>query len=107
VTNKFGEIDVWSYILNAEIPGWVVIRDLEHDLMYEGWIQASSDSTEKDELFLRDVKVFTNSTAQQLYGVSGLYLPRSRENLTIEFPHLYRGKPTEGQTNYQQEVKND
>ncbi len=88
VSNKFGDIDVWSYILNSEIPGWVVIRDIENDLMYEGWIQAYSNTTEKDELFLRDVKVFTNSTAQELYKTPGLYFPRKRENLTIEFPAI-------------------
>jgi hypothetical protein len=56
--------------------------------MYQGWIQACSDPPEKDELFLRDVKVFTNSTAQELYSVPGLYFPRKRENITIEFPGM-------------------
>lgn len=88
ISNKFGDIDVWSYILNSDVPGWVVIRDVENDLMYEGWIQASSDGTESDELFLRDVKVFINSTAQELYKTPGLYFPRKRENLTIEFPAM-------------------
>ncbi len=85
VSNKFGEIDVWSYIMNAQMPEWVVVRDIENDLMYEGWIQAFSDSTERDELFLRDVRVFTNKTAKELYEVPALYLPKNRKNLTIEF----------------------
>jgi hypothetical protein len=88
ITKKFGELDVWSYIMNSEIPEWVLIRDIENDLMYQGWIQACSDPPEKDELFLRDVKVFTNSTAQELYSVPGLYFPRKRENITIEFPGM-------------------
>lgn len=88
ITKKFGDLDVWSYIMNSEIPEWVVIRDIENDLMYQGWIQAYSDPPEKDELFLRDVKVFINSTAQELYNVPGLYFPRKRENITIEFPGM-------------------
>lgn len=88
VTNKFGDLDVWSYIMNSQMPEWVVVRDIEKDLMYEGWIQAFSDSTERDEIFLRDVKVFTNKTAQLLYETPGLYLPKKRECLTIEFPSM-------------------
>lgn len=89
ISNKFGDIDVWSYIMNySKVPEWVVVRDIENDLVYEGWIQAFSDSTGIDEIFLRDVKVFRNSTAKELYEIPGLYLPRKRENLVIEFPLL-------------------
>jgi hypothetical protein len=88
VTNKFGDLDVWSYIMNSEIPEWVVIRDIENDLMYEGYIKAFSDSSEIDELFLIYVKVYTNKTAEKLYEVPGLYLPQKREKLVIEFPEL-------------------
>lgn len=88
ISKKFGDLDIWSYIMNSKIPEWVVIRDLENDLMYEGWIEAFSDSTGVDELFLRDVKVYKNSTAEECYEIPGLYLPRKRENLIIEFPLL-------------------
>ena len=87
-SKKFGDVDVWSYIMNSEVPEWVIIRDIKNDLMYEGWIQVFSDNTEKDELFLRDVKVYKNSTAEELYETPGLYLPRERECLTVEFPSL-------------------
>lgn len=98
ISNKFGDFDVWSYILNSDVPGWVVIRDVENDLMYEGWIQASSDGTENNnELFLRDVKVFINSTAQELYKTPGLYFPKKRENLTIEFPAMEYSEHNESQ----------
>lgn len=97
ISNKFGDIDVWSYIMNSKMPEWVIIRDIENDLMYEGWIEAFSDSTGVDELFLRDVKVYKNSTAEECYEIPGLYLPRKRENLIIEFPLLnfseYKERP--------------
>ena len=88
ISNKFGDIDVWSYIMNSKMPEWVVIRDVDNDLMYEGWIRAFSDGTEENELFLRDVKVYKNSTGEELYKIPGLYLARKRENLIVEFPLL-------------------
>jgi hypothetical protein len=88
ISNKFGDIDVWSYIMNLEIPEWVVIRDIKNNIMFEGWIQAFSDSTEKDEIFLRDVIVYENSTGDEIYRIPALYLPRNKEELIIEFPEL-------------------
>lgn len=89
VSKKFGDIDLWSYIMNMEMPEWAVVRDVENNLMYEGWIQAFSDSSEdKNELFLRDVKVFRNSSGKELYEVPALYLARERKCLIVEFPLL-------------------
>ena len=89
ISKKYGDIDLWSYIMNMEMPEWVVVRDIENDLMYEGWIQAFSDSSEKnDELFLRDVKVYRNSSGDELYDIPALYLSRERKSLLIEFPSL-------------------
>lgn len=88
ISNKIGDIDVWSYIMNLKIPEWVVIRDRENNIMYEGWIQAFSDSTGKDEIFLRDVIVYENLTGDEMYRIPGLYLPRNRSKLIIEFPEI-------------------
>lgn len=108
-TTKFSEHfdDVWGYIMYSEKPEWVVIRDRENDLMYEGWIKTFSDIAEKDELFLKDVKVFINSTAQLLYEVPALYLPRQRENLTIEFPTMKFSELRERQANHIKGEKNE
>ena len=86
VTRKFGDLDVWSYVMNSDVEPWVVIRDREYDLMYEGWIEAFSDTSERDEILLRDVRVYRNSTAEQLYDTPALYLPRRRNTMTVEFP---------------------
>lgn len=89
VTNRHGHVDLWNYIMNStDIPPWVVVRDLENDIMYEGWIEGFSDSTEIDELYIRDVKVYQNSTADLLYSTPGLYIPTRRESLIMEFPGL-------------------
>jgi hypothetical protein len=107
VSKKHGDIDVWSYLMNSKIPLWVVIRDMGNDLMYEGWVEAFSDSTEKDELFLVNVKVFRNSTAEELYEIPGLYLPKKREHLTIEFPSMTFERFKERQEPENKEVKNE
>ncbi len=70
VSRKFGDFDLWSHMLNSNAPSWVIIRDREQDLMYDGWIAAFSDGAEKNELLLGDVKVFRNSTGDMLYEAS-------------------------------------
>jgi hypothetical protein len=56
VSRKSGDLDVWSYVLNSYRPRWVAIRDWEHDIIYEGWIEASSDSSSRDEVFPRGLR---------------------------------------------------
>lgn len=85
VSQKFGDLDVWSFVMNSDIPPWVVIRDREHDVMYDGWIAAFSDTSEVSELFLRDVKVYRNSTGDMLYETPAVYIPRKRDAITVEF----------------------
>lgn len=95
ITKKFGEKTVWGYLLNSPEPTeWVLVRDFENDLMYEGWIQAFSDDAEDNEIFLRDVKVFRNSTGQELYETPGLYIAKSRDKLAMEFRNLPSIKKT-------------
>lgn len=86
LTKKYSEVDVWSHLMNSKIPNWVYIRDIKNNLVYYGWIQFFSDSTEQDELFLEDVKVFRYSDSKFLYKIPGLYLYNSRKNMVIEFP---------------------
>ncbi|MDP6038719.1 MAG: hypothetical protein QGG64_09225 [Candidatus Latescibacteria bacterium] len=84
VSRKFGDLDVWSYTFTIKDAEWVVVRDLDHNLYYEGWIQAFSPTYKENELLLRDVQVFRNDTGEKLYDVGALYLSRSPENLTLE-----------------------
>jgi len=88
VTKKFGDIDVWSYIMNSsDSTEWVFIRDKENDLLYEGWIEGFSDIGQ-NEIFLRDVIVYRNSDTEKLYEMPGIYISKDRKDLMIEFPNL-------------------
>jgi len=86
VTKKFGEIGVWEYAFGQPSLGWIWVRDIKNDLVYQGWLQAFSDNVDENELLLTDVTVFRNSTGDELYKVRGLYLSRERNEITIEFP---------------------
>ena len=44
VSNKFGDLDVWARVLNSTDVQWVTVRDFEHDMVYDGWVQAFSDT---------------------------------------------------------------
>ncbi|MGM0878098.1 MAG: hypothetical protein ACQEWV_26135 [Bacillota bacterium] len=44
ITKKFGQLDVWSYTFDSPDIGWVIVRDLDKDLMYQGWDEAFSDT---------------------------------------------------------------
>lgn len=89
-SHKHGDIDTLHFVLNSKdnYSNWVVVRDSMNDFMYEGWLTVYSEITEKDEIFLYDVKVYKNSTAQFCYKTPGLYIPMKRDSLMIEFPLL-------------------
>ena len=88
LTNKFGDIDVWGHLFNSQDDTqWAVIRDLQYDLTFEGWIDAFSDTHEQNELLLRDVIVFS-SDGDELYRTPALYLHREAADITIEFPNI-------------------
>lgn len=85
ITKVSGEIDVWSNLFNNPTTQWIVVRDLSNDIMYDGWVEAFSDSTDQqDELLLREVKVYQNSTGKEMYETPALYLSRHRGDLQIE-----------------------
>lgn len=89
ITNRFGDIGVWGYLFNSSgSTEWVVVRDIKFDLLYEGWVEAFSDTVKDNELFLRDVVVYRNSTGEELYRVPGQYITRKWDELSIEFPKL-------------------
>jgi hypothetical protein len=84
ITNKFGELDVWGYTFNLKEVVWVTVRDHKNDLVYDGWVQAFSNSSKEAEMLLRDVSVCKNSSAERLYQVGALYISRKAEEISIE-----------------------
>lgn len=96
ITKKFGQLDVWSYVFDSPDVDWIIVRDIGNDLMYQGWVEAFSDTYENNELFIREVFVYRNSTSEELYFMEGIYISREHTNLILEFPRL-------GSQNHEQE----
>lgn len=91
ITKRFADLDVWGYTFNKPNKNnieWITVRDLDYDLVYDGWFEAFSDDSKNAEILLRDVSVYKNSTADFLYQVGALYLSRKRENITLEFRNI-------------------
>ena len=95
VSNKFGDLDVWARMFNSSDIVWVVVRDFNHDLAFDGWVNAFSDTYDTNELLLRDVKVYQSSSAQLLYELDSVYLTREKDELTIEISKDNVGERTD------------
>lgn len=84
ISRRFGEVDVWGYFFNSPQIRWVAVRDLATDTVYEGWVEAFSDTGGAPEVLLRDVTVKTNSTGTKLFDSKRVYLARDKTSLIIE-----------------------
>ena len=86
ITRRFGQPNVWSFALNTDEVKWATVRDLQKNLMFQGYIRAFSDVEDPAELLLTRVCVYNEQTGKLLYEADHMYLARSRSDLTIEFP---------------------
>jgi hypothetical protein len=86
ITKRYGDNDVWSFFLNSPTTQWILVRDKSTNLTYFGKIRAYSDSAEKREILLNDVKVYTSNTWQHLYDSETVFLELDNYNFSIEIP---------------------
>ena len=86
ITPKFGQPNVWSFALNANEVKWATVRNLQNNLMFQGYIRAFSDVENPTEILLTQVCVYNEKTGDRLYEADTIYLARDRSGLTIEFP---------------------
>jgi hypothetical protein len=84
ISRRFGEPDVWGYFFNSPQIRWVAVRDLATDTVYEGWVEAFSDTGAAPEVLLRDVTVKNSSTGTKLFDSKRVYLARDKASLIIE-----------------------
>ncbi|MFP3683891.1 DUF6338 family protein [Bacillus sp. SIMBA_026] len=66
ISNKHGEDDVWDYIFSDERSEWVILRDRETNIVYQGAISAYSQKDDKRELVLSEVKVHKDEGSGEL-----------------------------------------
>jgi hypothetical protein len=91
-TKKFGDEDIWDFTLNSRDAAveYVHFRDFENGYVYAGWVSAFSETDKIREVVLLDVIAY-NLEGQELYTMPRMYIARSPENMTIEFPFEKKG----------------
>lgn len=101
VTRKFGDEDVWDYLLNSGTPNveFVNVRDFQNKVTYAGYVRAFSERTDRRELCLENVKVYELDSSVELFEVPLLYLSKSPTDLHIEFPYIRKEKTSEREEN--------
>ena len=98
VTKKFGNEDVWLYLLNSGTTGmdWVDVRDVENKVIYSGLIKCFSETEKTRELLLQQVIVYQadsvniNGECEELYKVPQMYISRPSESVIMEFRSITR-----------------
>lgn len=90
-SNMSSNLEVWDdFFAMPRENAFVVIRDIENDLMYYGTVvyYSISITSKTPSLYLKDVDVFENTTSQRLYDVKEIYLPFKQNTMTVEFPNF-------------------
>lgn len=88
-SNMTSNMEVWDDFFSLKRENsFVVVRDINNNLMYYGCVNYYSIGTTSQmvALHLTDVDVFVNSSSEMLYNVQELYLPFHSESMTVEFP---------------------
>jgi hypothetical protein len=102
VTNKYGDENLYSYLLNARNVNEVYVRDIANQLTYFGIIDSFSEKPTFKELVLRAVKIYDYKTSVFLYEVDKIYISRPTDDITIEIPFININNQTNGtETNIQ------
>ena len=98
LTNKFSDIDVWSYLFNSKNDFQVIIRDIENNLTYQGYPQAFSNGHGDGELLLVNVKVYRYEDSELLYTCDGMYYKFNSEKINFEIQVLKGDKNEKSRT---------
>lgn len=84
VSRRFGQADVWGHFLDSPRTSWIIVRDVDADLLYEGWVDAFSDTGADPQLLLSDVAVYRASTGTKLHDRKRVYLTPRKDSVIIE-----------------------
>ena len=89
LSNKHGEEDLWEAFLDRPHTQWIVIRDTEEALVYQGAVKGFSQKDDKRELLLSDVIIYKeeNNELEDMYTLKEMYLsfePNSKIVIEIQ-----------------------
>ena len=94
ISNKYGDINLYSHFLNSPNIAPVYFRDLKSNLTYHGLVESFSENEEIREIVLRNVRVYYNEGKSEeiteLYQLNAVYLSRSKDDVLIEVPIIIK-----------------
>ncbi len=86
-SNKFGDENLFYYLMNSKDVVWIYIRDKKNNFTYRGKIELFSEGEVLRELVLGEVTVYDHDTSEELYKTEQIYLSfKLDEQLIIEIP---------------------
>lgn len=99
ISNKYGDINLYSHFLNSLYIDPVYFRDLKSNLTYHGLVEWYSENEEIREIVLTKVRVYYNESKSEeiteLYQLNYVYLSRSKDDILIELPIIIKDNGTE------------
>lgn len=86
VTNFSGDLDIWDYCFSRshENSQYVNVRDLENDLIIQGYVTGYSERADLRELLLSNAEVY-DAKGELLVENDSIYLARAPASITLEF----------------------
>jgi hypothetical protein len=86
ITKRFGDPDVWSFLLNGkDTDNWVTIRHKERGHIYQGYVRSFSAGDTDREMILAPVLVYDLDTAEKVGDIPVLYLAFKKDDVVLEF----------------------
>lgn len=87
VSNKYGDLNLFSFFLSHDDISWVWIRDSRSGLTYEGLVDTVSESENNREVVLKDVKVYSSNDSTFMYETEYVYLSGLSNPIVIQAPN--------------------
>lgn len=88
LTKKFGDLDVWSYLFNGKQDFYMIIRDIENNLTYQGYPQAFAKDHNEAEVLLINVMVYRYEDSTFLYKIDSMYYKFNSEKFSFEIQFI-------------------
>jgi len=99
ISNKYGDINLYSHFLNSLNMDPVYFRDLKSNLTYHGMVELFSENDEIREIVLTNVRVYYNEgkseEIMEIYKLNYVYLSRLKDDILIELPINIKGNEKE------------
>lgn len=88
VTNRYGDVDVWSYTMNLPLDAWVTVHDYKRGVVYDGYVEAFSPGGANREILMSRVQVYDADSGEETDRVPTMYLAFEDNDVSVEFRNV-------------------